>query len=462
MKAIKLESERLYMKPLNMFHLSKEYVNWMNDTDVNAYLESGGNYTLESLRLFIEEQERKNILFWAIHTKNDDNHIGNIKIDPIDLNTKSGEYGILIGDKKQWGKGYAKEASLRIIKFCFDDLNLSQITLGVIEQNKRAIELYRGMGFEVEKVIFGSKVYKEELCNSVRMIKLKKTKLILGTVQFGLNYGINNSKGKPSFETVKNILDIAYSKGIKILDTAEAYGDSQEVLGNYHQQSDNKFDIITKYSANRKDLSDDIIERVKTDIETLNVSSLYCYMYHSFDDFILFYKRDKEGIGYLKKKGLIKKFGVSVYTNEEIKKVLETKEVDLIQLPFNLLDNKNLRGNTIQEAKDKGVEIHTRSAFLQGLFFKDTDSLKTSIQPLKENLDLIYDTAKKGNIEIQNLALGYVYNQKNIDNVLIGVDTVEQLEMNIKSVNFKLLDETINNINKIKIKETGLLNPSNW
>lgn len=294
------------------------------------------------------------------------------------------------------------------------------------------------------------------------MREILNNKLILGTVQFGLDYGINNIIGKPSFETIKKILDMAYSKGVTILDTAEAYGDSQELLGSYHKQTENKFQIITKFCASRKDLSEEIIKRVETDIKTLSIDSLYCYMYHSFSDFVSFYETDMDGIKYLKKKGLIKKFGVSVYSNEELEKVLEFKEIDLIQLPFNILDNNNLRGKIIQKAKNNGVEVHTRSTFLQGLFFKDTNELKNSLKPLKKSLNFMKDISKNNNVAIQNLALGYVYSQKNIDNVLIGVDTLEQLEININSIEKKISNLEIKEIEKIKIEDINLLNPSNW
>ena len=181
-----------------------------------------------------------------------------------------------------------------------------------------------------------------------------------------------------------------------------------------------------------------------------------------FSDFVSFYETDMDGIKYLKQKGLIKKFGVSVYSNEELEKVLEFKEIDLIQLPFNILDNNNLRGKIIQKAKNNGVEVHTRSTFLQGLFFKDTNELKNSLKPLKKSLNFMKDISKNNNVAIQNLALGYVYSQKNIDNVLIGVDTLEQLEININSIEKKISNLEIKEIEKIKIEDINLLNPSNW
>lgn len=171
METITLESKRLILRPLTLNHLSLEYVDWMNDIDVNRYLESGGDYTIAKLESFLKEQEKKNILFWAIHLKKTNKHIGNIKIDPIDKGENSGEYGIMMGDKFEWGKGYAKEASLAVIKFCFEKLNLIQITLGVVEDNINALMLYKKIGFKLEKVIMNHSVYQGQVCNYVRMIK---------------------------------------------------------------------------------------------------------------------------------------------------------------------------------------------------------------------------------------------------------------------------------------------------
>lgn len=171
MECINLETERLLLKPLTLLHLSKEYVNWLNDVEIYSYLETGGNYTIEKLREFLTDQEEKKILFWAIHLKNSGKHIGNIKIDPLNETRDSGEYGIMMGDKTEWGKGYAREASAAVIKFCFKELGLSQITLGVIEKNTTAVKLYEKLGFKVDKVIMDFGVYQNQTCNSIRMIK---------------------------------------------------------------------------------------------------------------------------------------------------------------------------------------------------------------------------------------------------------------------------------------------------
>jgi [ribosomal protein S5]-alanine N-acetyltransferase len=169
MKAIELESERLFFRPLSQKHISLTYVNWLNDVEVNKYLESGGNYTIQLLADFLKEQEQKDILFWGIHLKDSNKHIGNIKIDPIDFELNSGEYGILMGDKTNWGKGYAKEASLAIINYCFNEVKLSRVTLGVIEDNINAVMLYKKIGFAIDEVKANVGIYNYKLSNSLRM-----------------------------------------------------------------------------------------------------------------------------------------------------------------------------------------------------------------------------------------------------------------------------------------------------
>ena len=144
-----LETERLILKPLNRHFISQDYINWMNDEKVNRHLESGGDYTLEKLTSYLKEVEDKPKYFWAINLKETDQHLGNIKIDPIDLNLLWGEYGIMIGDRNAWGKGIAKEASKSVIDFCFNTLNLSQINLGVKKNNLKAISLYEKLGFKI-------------------------------------------------------------------------------------------------------------------------------------------------------------------------------------------------------------------------------------------------------------------------------------------------------------------------
>lgn len=290
---------------------------------------------------------------------------------------------------------------------------------------------------------------------------MKKNKLILGTVQFGVKYGINNEKGKPSFKKVKDILDFAYLKGIRLLDTAEAYGDSQKRIGQYHKINPNKFNIITKFSPLRKDLSENIMERVNDNLKTLDVKYLYSYMFHSFGDYKKYFSEFKHDLIELRNSHKIKKIGVSLNSNEEIMEVLRDSDIELIQLPFNMLDNSTRRKNILTEAKSKGVEVHTRSVFLQGLFFKNENDLVGNVSLLKEGITQIKNIVSKER-DINKLALQYVINKPYIDCVLLGVDSVDQLEKNLSCINKALPNKIEQYIDNINISEISMLNPANW
>ena len=150
---VTLETQRLSLVPLSLSHASQRYVNWLNDKEVNKYLETKNGYTIEKLNEYLKSIEKNNICAWGIHLKQTGMHIGNVKIDPISFRNRNAEYGVLIGEKSSWGKGYAHEASEKVFDFCFTYLNLRKITLGVVSANRSAVKLYERMGFEKEGLL---------------------------------------------------------------------------------------------------------------------------------------------------------------------------------------------------------------------------------------------------------------------------------------------------------------------
>ena len=291
------------------------------------------------------------------------------------------------------------------------------------------------------------------------MSKTLNNKLILGTVQMGLAYGINNTIGKVSLEDSHAIFDHAYDNGITMLDSAEAYGNAHEVIGSFHKKNPTKlFQIITKLPHQ---FDTEIKDKVDRYLNDLKVRQLHALLFHSFSSY-------KENINnfnsliQLKASGKIKYVGVSVYKNEEIEEVIINEQVDIIQLPFNLFDNSNLRGDIIAKAKAKGKIIHTRSALLQGLFFKDVNSDHQTVRRLKTELMQLSNITKNRKSSVAELALNYCIHQKSIDNVLIGVDSREQLVNNISVLNPTIGQDIVQEINNIKVSDINLLNPSLW
>lgn len=287
-------------------------------------------------------------------------------------------------------------------------------------------------------------------------------KLILGTVQLGLDYGINNQIGKPSTDKAFEILNTAFNEGISMLDTAETYGTSQELIGDFHRKHpDRSFKIISKLASKEALPPKGLLNHIKKNLEVLHVEKLYGYMFHNYESFKTQTHLYNELIK-AKEDNLVNKAGISLYTNEQIEHVLlHYPDFDFIQIPFNIFDNALKRKNFIMKAKSRHIEIHTRSVFLQGLFFMDSKKLPINLNNLSSYLEALNVIKKKHKLDTETLALQYVLQKKYIDRVLIGVDTVEQLLKNIEIANsVKVIPHNV--IDNINIKESDLLNPSNW
>jgi RimJ/RimL family protein N-acetyltransferase len=146
--------ERVYLRPLAREDLNERYLGWLNDPEVNRYLETGRfPYTQEELENFYQSVTgTRDKAMFAVIEKATDVHIGNVKLDPIHWVHRTVVFGILIGDKSAWGKGYGTEATHLTLEYAFRRLNLRKVSLGVVSTNQAAIKIYKRVGFVVEGV----------------------------------------------------------------------------------------------------------------------------------------------------------------------------------------------------------------------------------------------------------------------------------------------------------------------
>jgi len=283
----------------------------------------------------------------------------------------------------------------------------------------------------------------------------KTGKLILGTAQFGMNYGINNASGQVTPEAVNQILDEAGNAGVKLIDTAYGYGNSEDVLGDSPALHSRQFRIVSKYAKSK--LSP--VEQYQASLKRLKVEKLHAYMVHSFQT----YKDNPEiwpDFKRLKSEGLVDRIGFSLYSPTELEFILDNDiEVNIIQVPYNILDRQFEDWFPI--LKEKGIEVHTRSAFLQGLFFKDRNCFEGKVTPLAKYVSQIQDYCQEHQMGVQDLALGYVLSSK-ADGVLIGVDSLEQLRNNLQSAERDITSSDIDFIHSVVVEEKELLSPVNW
>lgn len=274
-----------------------------------------------------------------------------------------------------------------------------------------------------------------------------KSKIVLGTVQFGCQYGIN-SVGRPSNDQIADILQDAKAGGISVLDTSSAYGDAESVLGNVNASSN--FKIVSKYPKCDKTIKDTF----EKSLEILKTNHLYGYLLHHFE----IYKENTsiwEEFIALQESGKTDRIGFSIYEPEELDFILKNKvNFNLLQIPYNIFDRKF--EPFFEQLKEMGVEIHVRSTFLQGLFFMDRANLPVNLLPLKQALLDLDAYAESINLTVGEVALNYNLQNKYIDGVLMGVDNKEQLMQNFKSVSDKKISC------EFKIENKALLKPVNW
>jgi len=249
-------------------------------------------------------------------------------------------------------------------------------------------------------------------------------KIAIGTAQFGLDYGISNSSGKTTYNEVEKILKHAKRVGIRLLDTAREYGDSEQTIGQIVSKYNNKqfFDVVTKVSKDANIDSD-----TKKSLHMLSTKKVYGLLIHNTS--VLFDANGKEIYRDLENKkynGSVGKIGVSVYTPEETERILNNFDIDIIQIPSSILDQRFINSGMIERLKEQEVEIHVRSIFLQGLYFMSPNDIPEHFGPIKDKLIQIDNTAHELGVSKTKFVVDYA-KSLGVDKIVVGVNNLEQL-----------------------------------
>ena len=269
---------------------------------------------------------------------------------------------------------------------------------------------------------------------------MKNNKLCLGTVQFGMKYGINNQYGKPKRQDTFKMMDIARDKGIDVFDTAAAYGDAEEILGEYIKKMklQSSIRVISKLRPNL--IGDDcknpqmIVENeLIGSIKRLNIERLDGYLLHTPANF--YNNGIMEGLSNCKKSGLVKNIGVSIYEMEHALDVVKSGTVDYIQIPYSIFDQRVDKTDFFNIARANKVTVYARSAFLQGLIFMNEENIPDFLEDARKHLKTYDGILKKYNLTRLEAAILFSYNNENVDYCVLGVDTAEQLIQDIDIVN---------------------------
>lgn len=279
--------------------------------------------------------------------------------------------------------------------------------------------------------------------NYTKVNGLNISKLTLGTVQLGMEYGIANKSGKPDMKKAFKILQTAINSGINSFDTASAYGNSEEVLGDFFTSVTNKSGIIftTKFKVASEDkLTDATIEKqiynyVERSLERLKIEKIPIYMLHNAKDMTQYGEIVPDTLKKLKREGLIGKAGVSVYNPEEVEEMLKDDLYEAVQIPMNMFDQRMVSTGMLDKLKDANIIVFVRSVFLQGLFFLDPMNLPVKLKMAKEPLLLLHKLAERENMGIAQMAISYIRDMEGVSSLVLGVETPEQIIENVKLIN---------------------------
>ena len=284
-------------------------------------------------------------------------------------------------------------------------------------------------------------------------------KLALGTAQFGFNYGIANQSGQVSYEKAKAIITLAKSGDIDMLDTAIAYGESEALLGIV---GINDFKVITKLPAIPDEVTDVfywVSNQIESSLKRLNVKSLYGVLLHRSQQLtgIRGYELS-QALKQLKVGGRVQKIGVSIYSPNELERVMPVCEIDIVQAPFNIIDQRLLISGWLEKLHDLGIEIHVRSVFLQGLLLMPKASIPEKFKYWMPIFDKWHDFLDENHISGTRACVTFVQNFTQISKVIVGVESALQLEELIKAAG-RNKDIVLPNIS---CADENLINPSNW
>jgi len=291
------------------------------------------------------------------------------------------------------------------------------------------------------------------------MLPSNSVKLALGTVQFGLSYGIANQAGQVSRSEAKAMLQLASTNGIDTLDTAIAYGESEACLGEAGTQG---FKLVTKLPAlpdNCSNVRVWVLKQFEASLSRMNVTAVYGFLLHQSHQLlgsngIALYQVLQE----LKSNGQVQKVGVSIYSPNELALLPKDYRFDLVQAPFNLVDQRLYTTGWLQRLKDEGAEVHTRSAFLQGLLLMAQSDIPTKFSPWSGLWYRWHKWLADYNISALQACMAFPLSFPEIDRVVVGSDSLDQLSQIFSVVN----REPISDLPDLQCEDENLINPANW
>lgn len=288
---------------------------------------------------------------------------------------------------------------------------------------------------------------------------LKNASIAIGTAQFGLDYGVANQQGKVAREEAHRIVNHALLSGIDTIDTAIAYGDSEECLGRIGMADWRVISKLPEIPLGTRDIPNWVQECLHGSLQRLKVPRLYGLLLHRPSQ--LFKPGGEQlyqTINFLKVQGLVNKIGVSIYSPDELASIFDHFCFDIVQAPFNILDRSLENSGWLSRLNRMGVEVHVRSIFLQGLLLMNPDARPSYFHPWLPVWKEWHNWLLSSGLTPLQACLGFVLSCPNIARVVVGVDSLKQLKEILSATAL----QTIEPPDQLCSNDPDLINPARW
>lgn len=286
-------------------------------------------------------------------------------------------------------------------------------------------------------------------------------RLALGTVQFGLPYGVANTQGQVSYDQASAMIEAIRTAGINTIDTAIAYGEAESVLGRIGVSDFRLISKIPSISKFALSADDWVIDQVETSLKRLCVPRLGGLMLHAPDDLLGPNGLDlARGLRRARDEGLVERIGLSVYSPEQLAAVFDRLPVEIMQIPANVFDRRFAESGWLDRLTANGVEVHARSTFLQGLLLMPIEQVPSKFAPFLPLIKRWHVWLKDqgGGVLPLQACLGHVASYKSIARIVVGADSLKQLQEIIEATS-KAARRTPSSLSS---PTTPLINPTQW
>lgn len=284
-------------------------------------------------------------------------------------------------------------------------------------------------------------------------------KLVVGTAQFGQDYGVTNNNGQVAIDEAFKILKKARSYNALSVDTASSYGDSESILGSIGVSD---LEIITKLPSaktRKSKLLDFYEESIKTSINNLKVKSVDTVLLHRPEE-LLGSSGDEiyKALCALKEKEYTKNIGISIYAPDILKPITDKFRFDSVQAPVNIFDRRLLSSGWLKKLRDMDISVMARSIFLQGILLSSIENLPLYFHKWTKVFENWHAYCKNNNLSLLETAVQYIVQIPEIDKIIIGIENEKQLSEILKS----LKKYNLTNADHLSVDDVNLICPTNW